>query len=142
MTYWTLALAPILAGFGAAPAPARVAPALATDTVVVRMVDKSASKFVFEPSKVTVHKGDVLEFLQTGDIPHDVQFTKTPKGAKIGAIQIGPMLIGNGKTYDIAIDGRFPVGHYAYDCLPHAALGMKGTFDVVAPAAAAPSSGK
>lgn len=142
MWFWTIAMVHALAAPVTAPVPAPVAPAATTDTVVVKMVNKSAMAFAFAPENVTVHRGDVLEFVQTGSIPHDVVFTKAPAGAKIGSLKVGPMLVARGQTYSITIDGRFPPGRYAYECLPHAALGMKGTFEVAAPAAGAPSSGR
>lgn len=141
MWIWTMVMAQMLSGPTVAAPPASAWQPPASDTIVVKMVNKSATQFAFEPASVTVHPGDVLQFLQTGSVPHDVQLTKAPSGAKIGSLKIGPMLTSKGQTYDLAIDGRFPPGHYAYDCLPHFALGMKGSFDVVA-TASNPSTGR
>jgi len=128
-----------LAGMGAGPAgSAKVAAApkqaarSGRDTVVVKMVDKGPSSFAFEPAHVTVHPGDVLEFVQTAATPHDVAFTKVPSGVNLGARKVGPFLTQPKQTYDLAIDDAFKPGHYDFVCLPHMALGMKGTLDVVA----------
>lgn len=104
----------------------------ARDTVVVKLVDKSASSFAFEPSHLTVHPGEVVRFVQTAAIPHNVAFTKVPGKAKLGARKSGPFLTRPGQTYDLAIDSGFVPGHYDFVCLPHMALGMTGTLDVKA----------
>ncbi|MEJ2216569.1 MAG: plastocyanin/azurin family copper-binding protein [Gemmatimonadota bacterium] len=102
------------------------------DTVVVKMVDKSPSSFAFEPAHVTVHSGDVLEFVQTATTPHDVVFTKVPSGVDLGSRKVGPFLTQPGQTYDLTINDAFKPGHYDFVCLPHQALGMKGALDVEA----------
>lgn len=142
MLFWVMAVTQMAVAPSAISRPAPAAMGQTADTVVVKMVNKNASSYAFEPANVTLHPGDVLEFQQTGAVPHDVAFTKTPAGAKISSIKVGPFLTAKGQTYDLVIDGRFPPGHYAYDCLPHAALGMKGTFDVVTAAPTSQTSGK
>lgn len=104
----------------------------AVDTVVVKMVDKGPSSFAFEPARITVHPGDVVRFVQTATTPHDVAFTKLPAKVDLGARKVGPFLTQPGQTYDLAIDDAFRPGHYDFVCLPHMAMGMKGTLDVEA----------
>lgn len=110
------------------------------DTVVVKMVDKGPSSFAFEPAHVTVHQGDVLRFVQTVSTPHDVAFTKLPAKVDLGARKVGPFLTQPGQTYDLTIDDAFRPGHYDFVCLPHMAMGMKGTLDVEAGASTHTSS--
>lgn len=145
MAAWLiLAVGTVLTGSAPVP-PASTSPvAIAqagTDTVLVKMVNKGPTSFAFEPARVTVHPGDVVRFVQTGAVPHDVAFTKGPSGAKLDGLKAGPMLLAKGQTYDLAIDGRFTAGEYTYECLPHAALGMKGSIDVAARTADEASGG-
>lgn len=142
MWFWIMAVAHLSTGPAVGSPPPPEVQGGSADTVVVRMVNKSTTQFAFEPKTVTVHQGDVLEFVQTGNVPHDVSFTKAPSGAKISSIMVGPMLTATGQTYDLVIDARFPVGHYDYNCLPHLALGMKGSFEVVAAADAPQAPGR
>jgi plastocyanin len=133
-----IALATVGAGPGghgkASTSPNRSLAQTPGDTVVVKMVDKSPSSFAFVPAHVTVHSGDVLEFVQTATTPHDVVFTKVPAGVNLGSRKVGPFLTQPGQTYDLVIDETFKPGHYDFVCLPHQALGMKGSLDVGADA--------
>lgn len=100
-------------------------------TVEVRMVDKSPTEFVFEPAEVTVRPGDVVRFVQTGVMPHNVEFRAVPEGVELaGDVQMGRYLTRKGETYDLVIDERFGAGKYDYVCTPHSALGMTGTISV------------
>lgn len=53
--------------------------------VVIELKD-----FSFTPSSVTVAPGDTLVFRQTTDTPHNIQFVKSPKGAKFGSSYVPP----------------------------------------------------
>ena len=53
-------------------------------TIVVKMVDKSATKFAFEPATIQARPGDVIRFIQTGNNPHNVDFKSTPAGVELG----------------------------------------------------------
>lgn len=74
----------------------------------------------FEPRSVNIHRGDRVVWIWRGDNPHNVTFTKVPKGArKRGA--------------DTRDSGRWSRtfrkrGLYKYICTIHA--GMRGTIDV------------
>jgi plastocyanin len=98
--------------------------------VIIKTVEVSATSFKFEPSEVTVQPGDTVRFVQTSGMPHNVEFTKTPAGSKLGAAKVGPYFVALNQTYDVVIDTRFPSGQYKYICSPHVSLGMKGTISV------------
>jgi plastocyanin len=98
--------------------------------VIVKTVEVSATSYKFEPAEVTVGLGDTVRFVQTSAMPHNVEFTKTPKGSKLGATKMGPYLAAPNQTYDVVIDTRFTSGQYKYICTPHVSMGMKGTISV------------
>ena len=100
--------------------------------VIVKMVELSAASYRYQPATVTVNPGDTVRFVQTTAMPHNVEFTKTPSGAKLGSAKMGPYLTAPGQTYDVVIDSRFPGGQYRYMCTPHFALGMLGVLVVAA----------
>ena len=99
--------------------------------VTVRMVDKSATQYVFEPADITVAPGTVVRFELTGSIPHNVEFKDVPAGTDLGDARLGPFLLRKGETYEITIDERFVAGTHQYVCTPHEMMGMKGTITVL-----------
>lgn len=102
-------------------------PAAASRVVEVRMLDR-AGIYRFEPSVVTVRRGDVVRFVLVGTVPHNVTFVRgaSPAGADLGSRWIGPYLMAAGDAYELPIDDRFADGTYDYVCSPHAPLGMTG----------------
>jgi plastocyanin len=104
------------------------------DVVIVRMVDKSATAYVFEPESVTVVPGQTIRFVQTGVVPHNVEFRDGPDGTALGADAMGPFLLSAGETYEVIIDERFAIGTHKYVCTPHEIMGMVGTVTVEAAA--------
>ena len=98
--------------------------------VTVRMVDKSATQYIFEPADITVAPGTVVRFELTGFIPHNVEFKDVPAGTDLGDTRLGPFLLRKGETYEITIDERFVAGTHQYVCTPHEMMGMKGTITV------------
>lgn len=106
--------------------------------VVVEMLDDSG-EFRFEPSEIQVRRGDVVRFVQSGSMPHNVEFLRNtaPAGVDLGSRWVGSYLTARGETYEIEIDGRFEDGGYDFLCSPHAALGMKGRITVKGGSAAA-----
>ncbi len=98
--------------------------------VTVRMVDKSATEYAFEPANITVPPGTLVRFELAGSIPHNVEFKSGPSGTDLGNARMGPFLLAKGQTYEIMIDARFAVGTHAYVCTPHEMMGMKGTITV------------
>lgn len=101
--------------------------------IIVKMVDKSATEFAFEPANVTVKPGDIVRFVQTGAMPHNVEFKKTPAGVDLGALRVGEYLTVPDQVYEIKVDAKFAKGVYEIACTPHESLGMKGTITVKAP---------
>jgi plastocyanin len=100
------------------------------ETIVVRMVDISATEFKFEPAEITVRPGDVVQFVQAGAMPHNVQFKDGPAGSDLSSLLMGPFLTQPGETYDVVIDERFTAGSHPFVCTPHELMGMKGTLTV------------
>lgn len=98
--------------------------------IEVRLTDKGGGQWRFEPADIQAAPGDTVRFIQVDIVPHNVEFKKTPPGAKLGAAKMGPFLLTKGATYDLVIDARFPAGPYAFSCTPHEVMGMKGTLVV------------
>ncbi|MCH8246121.1 MAG: hypothetical protein IH951_06910 [Bacteroidetes bacterium] len=98
--------------------------------IVVKMIEKSASVWRFEPADITVRFGDVIRFVQEDIMPHNVEFKSFPDAAKIDEIRMGRFLLTKGDVYEIKVDERFEIGLYNYICTPHASLGMVGTITV------------
>lgn len=107
--------------------------AAAPHLVIVNMVNVSPTRFAFEPAQLTVHPGDTVRFVQTGAMPHNVQFTHSPAGSNLGAAAMGPFLTAAGQKYDLVIDGRFALGQHDFVCTPHASMGMTGALTVQGP---------
>lgn len=119
----TLVLAAAI-GAAAALSPTDAA---AQKVVIVKMVDKSPTEYVFSPAMVTVKPGDVVRFVQTATTPHNVDFKQD-----IGEGKTGEYLTTPNQTYDVKIDGRFKPGTYDFVCVPHEAMGMIGRITVTA----------
>jgi plastocyanin len=135
MNRWSLAALPVLAlGIIAAAHPS-TPPAVHR----VRML-QAGSQYKFDPATLTIKVGDVVEFVNVTGGPHNIQFDKDhiPAGAKevlnramaqrMGDLQ-GPFLTQPNQVYRISFAGA-PKGAYTFSCLPHQALGMKGTITV------------
>lgn len=132
----------------AAPAthPAPAAPKAGT-IVRVRMTVTGGTHYAFEPANFSVKQGDIVEFVNVSGGPHNVSFepTKVPAGAadilnrsmanRTSSLS-GPMLQAVNQAYRVSFAGA-PAGTYDYFCLPHKAMGMKGTITVTAAGAAA-----
>lgn len=95
-------------------------------TETVRMIDQGLYGMAFDPTRVTVHRGDTVRFVQAGNLPHNVEFKSVPEQTDLGTLRIGPSLQAQGETYTIVIDQRFAVGKHVYVCTPHEVLGMAG----------------
>jgi plastocyanin len=127
----------------AAPAAQRAAaPASKAGAITrVRMV-QNGTHYTFEPATLTVKQGDIVEFVNVSGGPHNVSFepTKIPAGAadvlnrampnRMGPVS-GPMLTAANQAYRVNFAGA-PTGTYEFFCLPHKAMGMKGTITVQA----------
>lgn len=120
---------PILAGVLAALASTpSVASHEAATTYSIVMVD-----FAFEPARVTARPGDILQFDQKGEMPHNVEFRRTPPGVDLGDRRMGPYLVQRGETYQIRLDERFKPGTYVFVCTPHETMGMTAQLTVLGP---------
>ena len=118
-------------------------PAATTGTGVVheiQMVQEGANTYKFVPAVDTIHVGDTVTFKGVSGLQHDVSFyaDSIPPGADAvlnAAIQNGPQplsteMINDGQSASISFAGA-PAGVYKFYCIPHQAMGMKGTIVVV-----------
>ena len=123
-----------------APAAGAVAAAPATGTThEVKMIG-DAKGYRFEPADLTIKQGDAIKFIMVSGGPHNVAFlnlTDPTTKAQLNANMPGqhmaedssPLLMNPNEAYTISF-AKIPAGKYAYDCTPHAAMGMKGTITV------------
>jgi len=141
MKRWFLVVVPVVALGAAAfttPAPTRpVAPA--AKTVHVEMLQQG-SRYMFRPNGIRIQPGDVVVFENISGGPHNVQFypNRIPTGAREFLNRAmsqrqgdlaSPFFTQPHQTYTINFTGA-PEGTYDFFCLPHQALGMKGTIIV------------
>lgn len=126
-------LVALATGLATAPHPTTAQDRAAGDdeVVEVRMVERSPTRFVFEPAHIEVAPGTVVRFVQEGAQPHNVEFRETPHGAALGSARMGPFLLRAGEAWEVTIDDRFVPGLYPYVCTPHEAMGMTGEIAVV-----------
>ena len=112
---------------GAAGESAPSAESATTGQVIeVKMVTDGATNH-FVPAEVTAKKGDVIRFVLESGV-HNVSFAADPNAAAAGLPSPSPFLQQPGQTYDVAV--TFPAGKYAFQCDPHAMLGMVGSLTV------------
>ncbi len=105
--------------------------------------------FAFEPAQIEAAPGDRVRFVQIATInPHNVEFRGGPTAAEWGAAAVpvttsdvtvgeaeapprmGPLVMGQGVTYEVVIGESFAPGTYEIICTPHEAQGMKATLTV------------
>lgn len=115
------------------------APAATGATHNVNMV-LEGSDYKYVPAQLTVKPGDVVVFHNVSGGPHNVEFypDSVPAGAadalnagmddRMGPLQ-GPLLTEPNTSYTVSFAGA-PTGEYKFFCLPHVALGMKGSITV------------
>ena len=142
MKRWTLLAIPFVAlgvaAFTSRPGPQERPPR----TVTVRMMQRG-SRYLFQPNGLRIHPGDIVEFVNMSGGPHNVQFypNRIPAGARevlnrAMAQRMGdlasPMFTTPNQKYMVSFAGA-PQGTYDFFCLPHQALGMKGTIIVGQP---------
>ena len=109
---------------GCANAPAR-------QTHEVRIMD-DGGQLRYEPATVKARAGDVIRFVHSGALPHNVEFVRNsaPAGTDLGDDWTGPYLSKSGDTWEVTIDEGFRNGTYSFVCTPHVSMGMKGTLEV------------
>ena len=122
------------------PAAGAVAMAPATGTThEVKMIG-DATGYKFEPANVTVKSGDAIKFIMVTGGPHNVAFTGVTDaavkaqldanmpGQHMGELS-GPMLMQPNEAYIVSF-AKIPAGKYEFNCVPHAAMNMKGEVTV------------
>jgi plastocyanin len=139
MKRWSLVAIPFVAlgvaAFTSRPAPQERAPR----TVTVRMMQQG-NRYMFQPNGLRIQPGDIVEFVNVSGGPHNLQFyaNRIPAGARevlnrAMAQRMGdlasPMFTTPNQKYTVSFAGA-PQGTYDFFCLPHQALGMKGTIIV------------
>ena len=122
-----------------APTPSETPAATMGTAHDVNMV-LDGSTYKFEPATLTIKAGDVVRFHDVSGGPHNVSFfaDSIPAGAAAvldaamldrTATLSGPLLVEPNAVYSISFAGA-PAGAYGFYCLPHTAMGMKGTLTV------------
>ena len=128
-----LAAAPLV--LAAATARGETAPT----THTVRMV-ANGTTMRFEPAALTLRAGDRVRFVNVSGGPHNVSFDpatvpddveRVLSAAMPNQIQAlwGPLMTEANADYTISFAGIKP-GSYEFFCMPHMAMGMKGTLTV------------
>lgn len=118
----------------AAAAPAATAGA----THVINMVmEGTAYKFV--PADITIKAGDAIVFKGVSGAAHNIVFWKDslPAGAEAvlnaampdGTAPLSSKMVVDGDSTVVSFAGA-PTGRYPMYCLPHLAMGMKGSITV------------
>lgn len=89
----------------------------------------SPSLFFAQPNKITVAKGETIEFVNNKAFPHNVVFDEdnVPSGVNADAISHEDYLNGPGEKVTNKFDTP---GTYGYYCEPHQGAGMQGTIIV------------
>ena len=121
-----------------AMAPAPTTPAGTGTTHDVNMV-LEGSDYKFVPATLTIKAGDVVRYHDVSGGPHNVQFYPDSIPANAASVldtnmpdKMGPLaspMVETGGTYTISF-ANAPTGEYKYYCLPHQAMGMKGSITV------------
>lgn len=122
------------------PAVSGTTTANATGTVHDVNMELNGSTYQYSPSDLTIKVGDAVRFHNVSGGPHNVEFY--PDSIPAGAADVlnnamtdrtgplaGPLLVEPNATYTISFAGA-PTGDYKFYCLPHHALGMKGSIKV------------
>jgi len=144
MKRWSVLIVPALA-LGAAAftaAPRQQHAARPGRTVHVEMLQQG-SRYMFRPNGIRIQPGDIIEFENVSGGPHNLQFypNRIPAGAREFLNRAMPQRQGDlaspfftqpHQKYTVNFTGA-PEGTYDFFCLPHQALGMKGTIIVGRP---------
>jgi plastocyanin len=109
-------------------------------TKTVNMVG-DAKGYRFEPATFTIKQGDGVKFVVVSGGPHNVAFdpatipadVKGQLDANMGTDKAGElssnMKLNPGDAVTVSF-GKIKPGQYPFHCVPHLALGMKGTITV------------
>lgn len=131
----------LLAAACLAAVPAVLGAAAPADPTVheVRMVMEGQS-YRFQPSSLTIKTGDRIRFINVSGGPHNVSFdpAQVPAAARAALSagmpdQIqelwGPLMTEPNAAYTVSFAG-VRAGRYDFFCMPHMAMGMRGTITV------------
>lgn len=99
----------------------------ARDTIEIRMVTDEAGNY-FDPAEIAARPGDVLRLVLVSGVHNFHIPEETNPGIDMALPEPGPLLQLPGQTWDWEVE--LPAGEYAFQCDPHAALGMVGTLSV------------
>merc|ERR1711935_751313 len=114
----------------AAKAPVKVAAKKAVPPVAATIkLGGDNGELGFFPNKITVAKGETVEFVNNKAFPHNVVFDEdnVPSGVNADAISHEDYLNGPGEKVTNKFDTP---GTYGYYCEPHQGAGMQGTIIV------------
>ena len=81
--------------------------------------------FVSQPNKITVAKGETIEFVNNKAFPHNVVFDEdaVPDGVDVDSLSSYDLLNAPGESHSATFD---VAGTYEYYCEPHQGAGMAG----------------
>ncbi len=116
------------------------APGGAAGTIHEVRMELRNGNYIYDPADLTIKVGDTVRWINISGFPHNVSFyeNQIPPGAAEFLKQAmpnqmsplnGPLYTDSLATYEISFAGA-PTGTYGYFCIPHEALGMKGTLTV------------
>lgn len=98
-----------------------VAPA-AAETFTVKM-GADSGMLAFEPSALTIKKGDTVKWVNNKLPPHNIMFEDKAAAEKSHSA----MLFSPGESYEATFD---TAGTFSYYCAPHRGAGMAGKITV------------
>lgn len=117
---------------------AAAAPAATGATHVINMVMEGTT-YKFVPADVAIKVGDQVVFKGVSGAAHNIVFVKDslPAGADAflakaitdGTAPLSSKMVVDGDSTVVSFAGA-PVGRYPIICLPHQAMGMKGSITV------------
>jgi plastocyanin len=111
-----------------APNTAATTPQAQGTVHTVRMVTtQGGASGQFEPSNITVKKGDVIKFVSQGNAVHNVSFPADQNAGKSN-LPAPSQFLSDGQSYDLQV--TMDAGTYNIQCDPHASMGMKAAITV------------
>ncbi|KAI3431670.1 hypothetical protein D9Q98_004717 [Chlorella vulgaris] len=107
---------------------ASLALALSANAATVKLGADSGA-LVFEPSSLTVAKGEAVTFVNNAGFPHNVVFDEdeVPAGVNADALSHEDYLNAPGESFSVKFD---TAGDYSFYCEPHQGAGMAGKITV------------
>jgi|ERR1712080_716191 len=109
---------------GAGVGAATLALTLSANAATVKL-GSDAGALVFEPSTVTISKGDSVTWVNNAGFPHNVVFDEddVPDGVDAEKLSHDSLLNAGGQS----VTTKFTTsGTYGYYCEPHQGAGMQG----------------